>query len=280
MQIGRPLVLVRSRTRSIDRFKMLLTTAVAAIHPGLYPARANQQLCPQGGAQYNLGCKCDSGEHQPPLCLSANGADNTLYDWEELDPTIAMGHSSFVAWCQDVCICIDEETAAEFQAKTPTQQAAQRLDGLDDWEVEFLQSIGRDPDAGKPGYNAPTNMTTAGAPTSDSQCTAGTCSVGSACGSENCTCQVTAAQYVPGAGTTKYTAQCGARFQFVGATSNPFGALGGGSSRRLMSRDKHDAVYCPCNTTYISQKCCDAKDGLVWESSEFKLGELVDDWDL
>lgn len=31
---------------------------------------------------------------------------------------------------------------------------------------------------------------------------------------------------------------------------------------------------CPCNSTYVSEACCDAPSGVVYEDAKMKLGEL------
>jgi hypothetical protein len=52
--------------------------------------------------------------------------------------------------------------------------------------------------------------------------------------------------------------------------------LGVGGSRVPITT----ATACPCNTTYVSQACCDTTDGLVWESPDKYLGQLDLDLDL
>ena len=63
------------------------------------------------------------------------------------------------------------------------------------------------------------------------------------------------------------------------------------ATARLAARRKHTSFWnrlsgrglepnllqdlvCPCNTTYISQACCESDLGIVWEAPEFNLGEL------
>ena len=63
----------------------------------------------------------------------------------------------------------------------------------------------------------------------------------------------------------------------AGGDANGGGAAntnGGGRKRNIGILS--DRVWdCPCNTSYVSQSCCEVSDGLVWEGQEFKLGELV-----
>ncbi|KAI9676055.1 MAG: hypothetical protein M1817_000798 [Caeruleum heppii] len=40
-------------------------------------------------------------------------------------------------------------------------------------------------------------------------------------------------------------------------------------------RDEADFMACPCNGTYVSEACCEAPDGMVFEGPEKKLGELL-----
>ena len=70
-----------------------------------------------------------------------------------------------------------------------------------------------------------------------------------------CTCQAQRAQYQPGPGTVAFAATC-------------LVFLGSGPKRE-------EGLPCPCNSTYVSESCCDAPEGLVWEPSELKLGKLV-----
>jgi hypothetical protein len=44
----------------------------------------------------------------------------------------------------------------------------------------------------------------------------------------------------------------------------------------LLPRELEEPIPspCPCNTTYVSQACCDGHDGMIWEAPELKLGEL------
>ena len=212
-----------------------------------------------------MGCKCEHDDDRSPTCQLANGADEVLLNWNNLDPDVTNGYTDFLNWCHDVCICWTAQHASEFQALTPEEQAAYRADGLMAWEAELL---GLD-SSSEGDFMEHTNLTTSEILSPGTECSATACSVGDACSGDNCTCQVTKAQYVPGAGSTKYYAECGSPF-----------SSGSGSNRRLMRRHEEDLAYCPCNSTYISEKCCSAKDGLVWEAPEFKLGELADDWDL
>lgn len=41
------------------------------------------------------------------------------------------------------------------------------------------------------------------------------------------------------------------------------------------TRDPLTGFGCPCNCTYVSQACCDAPSGEVWEPASFKLGSLA-----
>ncbi|KAI9891660.1 MAG: hypothetical protein M1814_002595 [Vezdaea aestivalis] len=38
---------------------------------------------------------------------------------------------------------------------------------------------------------------------------------------------------------------------------------------------RSEALLCPCNSTYVSAGCCEARNGLVWEHEGLKMGELA-----
>ena len=84
----------------------------------------------------------------------------------------------------------------------------------------------------------------------------GNCTGSGGCGdasSKGCMCLTQSEQYQPGEGTVAFVAACVV-------------SLGG---------KRQEGRPCPCNGTYVSHACCGARDGLVWEGEEFKLGELV-----
>jgi hypothetical protein len=49
-------------------------------------------------------------------------------------------------------------------------------------------------------------------------------------------------------------------------------SLGGRDTDSVVLRED---LVCPCNWTYVSKACCEADEGLVWESSDLRLGRLV-----
>ena len=272
--------------------------------PNLYLGRANMQLCAAGNAPINVGCKCETPGF-PPLCSPANGGDQVLFDWVQLDPTVASDHTNFVSWCRDACICRSAATAEPFQEADPAAQAVQEPNDLSDitqgmaaLDPSALDSESSSSDAGNDTNQADSvadqqenaeqiNSTTADAHSPGSQCSAGACSIGQACSGTNCLCQVTAAQYVPGAGTSQYYAECGLRLNITSPQTGPFSEIFGSSSggsdgglKAVKRGQSSEAPACPCNTTYVSHSCCDAESGIVWEAPELKLGEMAKDWDL
>ena len=90
----------------------------------------------------------------------------------------------------------------------------------------------------------------------------GTCTIGEQCGdesgaTEDCGCKVVSSTYNYRLATEFYTATCM-------------------SLSLLTKRGLDDALdaACPCNTSYVSHACCEARDGRVWEDASLKLGEL------
>lgn len=45
------------------------------------------------------------------------------------------------------------------------------------------------------------------------------------------------------------------------------------SNLELGAQDRMAAI-CPCNATYVSEACCSARNGMVWEDAKMKVGEL------
>ena len=84
---------------------------------------------------------------------------------------------------------------------------------------------------------------------------ASNCSTNAECqGSKgDCICRTQKETYVMGKGIVHFVAAC-------------MISLGG---------KRAEDTPCPCNTTYVSQACCGAENGLVWEDETFKLGELL-----
>lgn len=99
------------------------------------------------------------------------------------------------------------------------------------------------------------------------------CTSNADCGSgEKSDCVCLAAQqstYEPAVGVVAFVATC-----IISMASSGNGVVGGAGGGGKRSIDGSPAA-CPCNSTYVSEKCCEVNDGMVWEGREFKLGELV-----
>lgn len=54
------------------------------------------------------------------------------------------------------------------------------------------------------------------------------------------------------------------------------GSLSLGLGRRGLGGYTKGGWACPCNSTYVSQACCNAPDRMVWEPLDLQLGRMVD----
>lgn len=81
--------------------------------------------------------------------------------------------------------------------------------------------------------------------------------------------------YQPNVGAVAFVAAC-----IVSLAASGAGSANGVGGKRSLEEDGVAGLACPCNATYVSQRCCEVRDGLVWEGEEFKLGELVKEYEL
>ncbi|KAI9721660.1 MAG: hypothetical protein M1828_005028 [Chrysothrix sp. TS-e1954] len=245
---------------------------------------SNQQLCPTTNlAAQTVGCECRSA-YVRPIC-DYPPADHDLW-YAQLDPSLTVGWSSFDEWCVSNCFCGGEQAADRWQSYTAANQAAARLDQVGpimaalDTDSDDSTSIASSEDGfrdtsgiGSAEVSSGSSLSDLGSATTLSDlntllnatihpCPADVkCVATSACHGTDCQCKVTGAQYEPKDGYIEYTAYC---MLYVAGSFFP----------RLGTRSED--TPCPCNTTYVSQACCDKEtDGWVWEPPELKMGELV-----
>ena len=195
------------------------------------------------GASKNLGCLCPSSN--AVLQCHEQIADPVL--WSALDPDVE--DETLADFCKSACWC---SPTRQEQTKPPNAKAQQQQNGPQ----------------GSGGSNAPANKQANSGSSTDistdtsnppppqgqcgTQCKTNTdCSVKGA--DAGCMCLTQSEHYQPGKGTVAFLAAC-------------IVSLGG-------KRD--EGRPCPCNGTYVSHGCCGARNGLVWEAKEFKLGELL-----
>ena len=217
----------------------------------------NDDLCVAFASTYTLGCVCP-GPGAYPRCSMENGADPVLFNYR------LYGHEVFQTWCTTHCSCIAEDEIEAFRAQAIPQQHAEE-EAADDVPPDLTSPTSGSGFAGLGAFPNFAGAVPAGFQalngTSDAndspQFCGGACtSIGANCSTSDCTCRVTSSTFVPGADILKYTAACG-----------------------LSLNIKRDGPFpCPCNSTYVSHGCCLAgNDGLIWEASDLKLGELLEE---
>lgn len=216
---------------------------------------SNQQLCAAvGGAQYHLGCDCATAGG-PVLCSLAHGGDYTLFT-ARMNPNFADGHDTFKGFCLDSCICRDAWTGTDFQQYTPAQQAATRFDESVPSAHTFINgTLPNDPFGNLPAEVGSSGTVPDGTDVEMVDLCNQPCTTGTMCHATGCLCRVTGAQWMPSVGQIEYKASC---------------------THSLLDK-RGELAPCPCNSTYVSHACCDARDGMVWEDQRLKLGELVEE---
>ena len=231
------------------------------------------QLCSGlNGNSRNVGCVCaNSNEHS--FRCHPGIADPLLFH-----AVITHSLKPFPTFCADSCFCTDTESAALNRSGgydrdyytgeihedennnywDPNNADYNIHPTTDDSEGGYRQIPGN-PTNGWEGEDAlnstdpvPTKVAVAHDQcwkncTSNADCSAG--------GEKGCMCTTHKEQYQPGSGTVAFLAAC-------------IISISGAGGKREEMRP------CPCNATYVSQACCAAADGLVWEEPHFKLGEL------
>jgi hypothetical protein len=204
-----------------------------------------------GNAGANVGCICTTSAGE--LHCDAGVADSNLYN----APPLTTGQT-FTELCKSGCYC---------QYQTGSLRAIQfnRTNRPSPWENPPPNTA----TGGAGGSNGASSSSTGGGPnplanianTYINQC-GNNCTTNADCtGGSDCTCRAQSQQVVPGAGAGVGTVQYLAACIIMLSTGVP---------------GKRDEAWpCPCNATYVSHGCCDAKDGMVWESWNNKLGELA-----
>ncbi|KAI9673458.1 MAG: hypothetical protein M1817_002920 [Caeruleum heppii] len=238
-----------------------------------------QSLCALGSAQKNLGCECRSPGDRA-VC-HALWADFGL--WQ----SVRLKH-----YCQTKCACLEESKGpVDATNGVPPIQS----DAGTDAESDTVSSAGSfegifpfDEDASDSETSWNSGYTTTEAPTfrggrngvdtrrpvqppsveqsiDVADLPGGSCNV--KCSNDNIMCGEKTLNGLP-CRCFALSASVGAYF-FSGLCANKMPWI-----KRDM--DGLMPVGCACNTTYVSQRCCDddVSNGLVWEAPELKLGEL------
>ena len=235
---------------------------------GLYPPERDNldyyniyQLCSAAhGHQYNMGCLCPGpGPLVNPECSIANGADSILFNYR-MPATSLVGAGMY--WlrstCQSSCTCLSPDDSEAFREEPLEEQKREEEDASDPYAD--LTASGGSPRvfAGKiPAYwPSPGGVSSAN---SSGQCTdfQACYSVGDNC-SDSCLCRITSSTVDTKNRQLLYAAAC--------------------SLPLSLSGKREAASPCPCNTTYVSHACCDARHtcGIVHEPLEMKMGEMID----
>ena len=243
----------------------------------------NLNLCSavHGVPRHNVGCSCTRarGNVQCHESVADPNLYNAMYkssDESEIEDAVERGfldgEMPFWEYCWSNCLCVDAETAHESETNTSLAVSL-----LHRFRVAELARQ-RNESAGRTYWNAFTggsfshgsfegSTQASGQPAVQMQCgnnctTSQDCQGPSSAGpgkaaeqGSHCTCRTQSSQYQPGSGLVAYAAACLIDM-----------ATGG---------KREEEWPCPCNSSYVSHGCCEARDGLVWEVSEYKLGELV-----
>ena len=258
----------------------------------------NTYLCSaaHGVPRHNVGCACTRSGAD--VHCSENIADpdlwNAIYhptDPEEVQDALERGFSNmmvpFPDHCWANCVCVDPEEAHETgwaglenalslhgQSLTampiisqgqggPTAAAAAVPTGYTSGGMSTNRHQGVAQGSWPVNAQPAINKQCGTSCTTDSDCKApsapSTPNAEPSAGNgeqakSSCTCRTQSSQYQPGSGLVAFAAACLIDM-----------ATGG----------KRDEDWpCPCNSTYVSHGCCGVENGLVWEATENKLGEL------
>ena len=204
--------------------------------------RTSMDLCSAAnGQRNNVGCFCSSSR-------------SDLHCGEDLgDPILAKATTDWFdrtndhtatlqEFCDIACYCSDPISAGLARSSMQRNSPLNRILNHNNTQT-FIGRIGE----------SDTEMA------SNSHC-GNTCMNQADCagGHDGCTCKTQSEQYVPGKGMVMFAAAC-------------MISLGG---------KREEQSPCPCNSTYVSQSCCDATDGIVQEPGHLKLGEVLNSNDL
>ena len=243
----------------------------------------NLDLCSaaHGVPSHNVGCacsqargnvRCEESLADPHLWNAVYRSSDPLDIDDAVDRGFANGAMPFWEHCWANCLCVDEQEAYESESNGSLavsvlhrfrEEALARErnnpSSVVHWNPLAMATFGAaslegaSQAQGQPAIQSHCGMNCS----TDQDCT-DPVSAGSreaASRGSNCSCRTQSSQYQPGSGTVAYVAACLIDM-----------ATGG----------KRDEEWpCPCNSSYVSHGCCRAKDGLVWEALEYRLGELV-----
>jgi hypothetical protein len=229
----------------------------------------NQQMCTLaehgGDIATNLGGTC----HQGTGCLQ--------FDLENRYDAFA-GTVGLVSYCRAHCECLDSDDEAEFDQMIENEPSNQNPRAS-----EFTYPFdlpGRVEQQG--GSTTHFSSFCANRPDSDVCRSTATRyrNTRPTCGREtHCDANFKCSAAAPAAGARR-RGGCSCMASNFDINSG-FMAVGCGVLRHSRSRlDGRDVASlddsgCPCNNSYVSAACCKSTDGLVWEGSHLKLGELA-----
>ncbi|KAI9892517.1 MAG: hypothetical protein M1814_001474 [Vezdaea aestivalis] len=214
-------------------------------------------------------------------------AKQTLVD-RQMDVPSRMWLSAAEYICSRGCSCSQDDEPEDYTASPiPDDESVtgpgERVRGGSMWAYELFQDRHRQPGQGggvRGGLAGQPDRQAAAAPKCGGSCTS---VADSSCSDSMCFCQATrrldspdnhlAAPFI-GNCISLLTA-----FRTGGASTRTSGGHLG--RRRDLAEEEKSPIeeesapfICPCNGTYVSEACCVSGDGLVWEHTDLKLGEL------
>ena len=213
--------------------------------------RTTMELCSaaNGRRDKNMGCFCSSATSMldcdaalaNPALAAATGTAAPYWYWGETEGNLGI----LGDYCNTACYCEDEVIARSARGRINRDAGLDRV--LDNHHSRPHDHHTR------PQLSNPSDAASNRATPFTKQC-GNTCWSNADCAGKanGCTCKTQSEQYVPGKGTTTFVAAC-------------IISLGG---------KREEQIPCPCNSTYVSNACCSASDGVVQEPEHFRLGEL------
>ena len=165
-----------------------------------------------------------------------------------------------ISSCRTLCRCPGDDDYDTIDLHTSGN--AEEQDSMGEADVQLLGTLPVEEDlrSSPQDQQCPAETKTCAGPGSSNKC------------SDGCRCQidgqsVNPAQFNP----NQLTAFC--------VDAYTFSQLNRGHRRKhprnLGGTLDGQRPYCPCNVTYVSHACCESNDGLVWEVSHMKVGELA-----
>ena len=232
--------------------------------------RTNQQLCTQvehGGDQItNLGGTCD----QQTGDLLLNPADS----WDYFTRILAL-----IRHCSLGCQCLNSEREEEDQEAIDEQEDREPTDdesSVDDFDsVEFVNPFNLPGSLSQQGGTATYFTSFCRNHPASSLCRtiAAKGRARSRCGGES-RCN---RDFKCSAGDGRGCSCLADNFDIDTGFTGVRCGVSTHSRPRIGGRDVDsiNGMGCPCNSSYVSATCCEATEGLVWEDSHLKLGELA-----